>query len=157
MKTSALTFIAALVAMPAFAHVVVVPPQSAAGASQVYTVRVHNEEKVATTSIELEVPSGITVASVAPVKAGAFTTAKTGDRINKVTWEMNIPSNKYVELAFTATNPSKAMEVQWVVHQRMADGTVLDWSDKPGAHGRASTTKILAAPAAAAAPATPAK
>jgi hypothetical protein len=45
------------------------------------------------------------------------------------------------------------MQVLWVVHQRMADGTVLVWSDKPGAHGKASTTKILPAPAAAVAPA----
>ena len=70
-----------------------------------------------------------------------------GDRIVKVTWELDIPPAKYVELAFTATNPSKPMDVRWVVHQRMADGTTLNWSDKPGAHGKASATKILTPPA----------
>ena len=65
----------------------------------------------------------------------------------------HIDGAKYVELAFTATNPSKPMEVQWVVHQRMADGTMLNWSDKPGAHGKASTTKILTPPAAPVPPA----
>jgi uncharacterized protein YcnI len=142
MRIPAFIAVAMLAAVPASAHVVVVPPQSTVAATQVYTVRVHNEEKVATTRIELEVPSGVTVASVAPVKTGKFTTAKTGDRIVKVIWETDIAPAKYVELAFTATNPSKAMQVQWLVHQRMADGTVLDWSDSPGAHGKPSTTNI---------------
>ena len=153
MKISALVAIVLVAASPVAAHVVVVPPQSAVGATQTYTVRVHNEEKVAVSSIELEVPSGITVASVVPMKTGSFTTAKTGDRIARITWEIAVPAGKYVELAFTAANPARAMQVQWVVHQRMADGKMVEWSDKPGAHGKASSTKIQPAPAAPAQPA----
>jgi uncharacterized protein YcnI len=153
MKTAAFIVLALIAATPAWAHIVVAPPQSQPGASQVYTVRVHNEEKVATTSVELDVPDGVTVVSVAPVAGGTFTTEKTGDRIVTVTWKLDIPAGKYVELAFTATNPASATQVNWNVHQRMADGTLLDWSDKAGAHGKASITKIAASPAAAAAPA----
>jgi uncharacterized protein YcnI len=132
-------------ASAAFAHVVVAPQQSQPAASQIYKVRVHNEEKIGTTSIELDVPDGVTVTAVAPVTGGKFSSAKSGDRIVKVTWDLTIAAGKYVELAFTATNPSKATQVTWIVHQHMADGSVLDWSDKAGAHGKASTTKIIAA------------
>jgi uncharacterized protein YcnI len=153
MKTAAFIVIATFTTASAWAHVVVAPPQSQPGASQIYKVRVHNEEKVATTSIDLDVPDGISVVSVAPITTGTFTTAKSGDRVVKVTWTTEIPAGKYVELAFTATNPATATQVQWNVHQHMADGTVLDWSDKPGAHGKASTTKIAAATAPPASPA----
>ena len=41
-----------------FAHVTVAPQQAPAGASQVYKVRVHNDEKTAVSSIELDIPAG---------------------------------------------------------------------------------------------------
>src|SRR4051812_36745970 len=154
MKTLAFFIVTAFITTPALGAAAGVAPQTTPGASQIYKGRVHNEEKVAATSIELEVPSGITVAAVAPIPGGNITTEKTGDRISRVTWHTEIASNKYVELAFTATNPSKAMQVQWVVHERMADGTVVNWSDAPGAEGKASTTKIVtSAPPPIAAPA----
>ena len=155
MKITAFAAGMLLVASSVFAHVVVAPQQSRQGASQIYKVRVHNEEKVATTSIDLEVPDGVTVVSVAPLTTGKSSTAKTGGRIVKVTWETEVASGKYVELAFTARNPESATQVKWVVHEHMADGSVIDWSDTPGAQGKPSVTKIV--PAAAAAAATAAK
>ena len=98
MKTASFVMIAFFAAASASAHIVVAPPQSQTGASQVYKVRVHNEEKVATTSIDLDVPDGVTVVSVAPITTGTFTTTKAGDRIVKVTWQSEIPSGKYVSL-----------------------------------------------------------
>src|SRR5262245_59173722 len=121
MKTTALTIVAVLTAASAWAHVTVAPQQSQQGTSQVYKVRVHNEEKVATTSIELDVPDGVTVTNIAPLTSGKSNTVKSGDRIVKITWETEIPPSKYVELAFTAKNPSAATSVQWNVHQRLAD------------------------------------
>jgi uncharacterized protein YcnI len=142
-----------LVAASAAAHVVVVPPQSSPDASQVYTVRVHNEEKVATTSVEIDIPDGVMVTSVAALASGTSSTAKAGDRIIKVTWDADIPAGKYVELAFTARNPPAATQLQWNVRQHLADGTMVDWSDKPGAHGKPSLTRLVApAPAKPAAP-----
>ena len=149
MKTIALTVAVGLLAASAFAHVAVAPQQSQAGASQVYKVRVHNDEKTAVTSVELEIPAGATVASVAPMATAKATTAKTGDRITKITWQTDIVPNKYVELAFTATNPASG-QLQWIVHEHFADGSTSEWSDKPGAEGKASVTKIVAAAPASA-------
>lgn len=145
MKTAAFAAIVLLLGTAVYAHVVVAPQQSQPGQSQVYKVRVHNEEKIATKSVELDIPDGVTVVSVAPVTAGKFTTAKTGDRITKVTWETEVQSGKYVELAFTAKNPEKGAQVQWNVHEHMADGSTIEWSDKTGAHGKPSFTKLVAA------------
>ena len=153
MKTSTLAILALLLAATAWAHVVVAPAQSQQGTSQVYKVRVHNEEKIATSSVELEVPDGVTVVSVEPLKTGKFSTAKTGTRITKVTWDTEVAPGKYVELAFTAKNSATATQVLWIVHEHMSDGTVIDWSDKPGAHGKASMTKLVPATPAAPAPA----
>ena len=47
------------------AHIMVSPPQSQSGATQKYEMRVHNEGKVAATSIELDVPDEVTVLDVA--------------------------------------------------------------------------------------------
>jgi len=151
MKTAAFAISILFVAVSAFAHVTVAPQQSGQGATQIYKVRVHNEEKIATTSIELDIPEGVTVTSVAPVAGGKSSSAKSGDRIVKITWDTEVPPAKYVELAFTAKNPATATSIQWNVHQHMADGKVIEWSDKAGAHGKPSLTKIVAttpAPAA---------
>ena len=144
-----------LFATSVYAHVTISPPQSKAGATQAYEVRVHNENEkdLATTSIVLDVPDGVTIVSVEKPPSGTFKTAKSGARITTVTWEIAIPANKYVELPFTAKNPAAAKEIVWNVHQHLAGGSVIDWTDKPGAHEHAPKTTITAA-AAAPAPAT---
>jgi hypothetical protein len=50
-----------------------------------------------------------------------------------------------VALKFSAKNPAKSGEVHWVVKQHMADGSVIDWSDSPGAKEKASVTTLSAA------------
>jgi uncharacterized protein YcnI len=52
------------------AHVTVSPFQSKTGAVQTYELRVHNEARVAATSIDLEIPDGVTVTDVAKPTAG---------------------------------------------------------------------------------------
>ena len=127
-----------------FAHVTVAPQQAPAGASQVYKVRVHNDEKTAVSSIELDVPAGATVVSVAPMAGAKSSTAKTGDRITKITWEVQVAPGKYVEIPFTVKNPASG-QLQWIVREHFVDGKVAEWSDKAGAEGKASVTKIVAA------------
>jgi uncharacterized protein YcnI len=142
MKTFMFTVATVLLAASAFAHVAVAPQQSQAGASQVYKVRVHNDEKTAVTSVELDIPSDATVASVAPMATAKSTTTKTGDRISSITWQAQVAPGKYVELAFTAKNPASG-QLPWNVREHFADGSVTEWSDKPGAEGKASVTKIV--------------
>ena len=124
------------------AHIIVSPPDSKRGVTQKYELRVHNEGKVAATAFDLEIPDGITVTDVAKPASGTFTTKKTGDRITAITWQADVQPTKYLALPFTAKNPDAAKEVRWNVKEHLADGKVVDWSDKPGAAEKASITKI---------------
>ena len=124
------------------AHVMVSPPQSKAGAVQKYELRVHNEAKVAATSVDLDIPDGVTVTEVVKPSAGAFTTKTVGDRITVITWQVDVQPSKYVALPFTAKNPDGATELHWSMHEHLADGSVVDWTDKPGGKEKGSTTKL---------------
>jgi len=127
------------------AHVIVSPTQSKSGATQKYEVRVHNEAKVAATSIEVEVPDGVTVVAVEKSPTGTPTTKKTGDRITSITWQIDVQPSKYVALPFTARNPDGAAELHWTLHEHLADGSSVDWSDKPGSKEKGSITTLIAA------------
>ncbi len=135
------------------AHIMVSPPDSKAGVTQKYELRVHNEEKLAITSVDLAIPDGISVLTIGPAPSGTYTTAKTGDRITSLTWKVDVAASKYLALPFTAKNPDSAREVSWNAKAHLSDGTVVEWSDKPGPGEKASVTKIAANVAPAAAPA----
>jgi uncharacterized protein YcnI len=149
MKFSIVLLMAAGAAASLSAHVMVSPPQSTAGALQKYELRVHNEGKAAATAIDLDIPDGVTVTEVAKLAAGTFTTKMTGNRITVITWQIDVQPTKYVALPFTAKNPDGATQLRWTMHEHLADGSVVDWSDKPGSKEKGSVT-TLAAPAAAA-------
>jgi uncharacterized protein YcnI len=133
------------------AHIMVSPPDSKAGATQKYELRVHNEEKIAITSVDLAIPDAITVLSIGTAPAGTYTTTKTGDRITALAWKVDVQAGKYLALPFTAKNPDAAREVSWNAKAHLSDGSVVEWSDKPGAGEKASVTKIAAAVVAPAA------
>ena len=137
-----LTFL--LAAAVVSAHVTVSPLDSKAGATQNYELRVHNEAKAATTSLELEIPPGVTVLDVAKPEAGSFIAAKTGERITRVTWMVQVPVGKYLALKFSAKNPTGVNELKWIVHEKLADGSTIEWSDKPGAKEKAAVTRLAA-------------
>ncbi|MCU1383015.1 MAG: hypothetical protein JWL71_1712 [Acidobacteria bacterium] len=151
MKLSLALLLAASTVGSLAAHVMVSPPQSTAGAVQKYELRVHNEAKSAATSIDLDVPDGVTVTEVAKVPAGTFTTKTTANRITVITWQIDVQPTKYVALPFTARNPDSGTELRWTMHEHLADGSVVDWSDKAGAKEKGSVTRLAAATAAASA------
>jgi uncharacterized protein YcnI len=126
------------------AHVMVSPPQSKAGATQKYEVRVHNESKVAAKSIDLTIPEGVIVTDVAKTAAGTPKTTMTGNHITAITWDIDVQPTKYVALPFTATNPDAAADLHWNLREHLADGSVVDWSDKPGSKEKGSVTKLSA-------------
>src|SRR5436190_6253489 len=143
-KTSITALIVLSAAASLSAHVMVSPTTSKAGATQKYEVRVHNEGKVAATSIEVEIPEGITVTDIAKPAAGTATPKKTGDRVTSITWTIDVQPNKYVALAFTARNPAAVSDLHWTLHEKLADGSVVDWSDKAGSKEKGSVTRITA-------------
>ncbi len=144
MKLSVVLLLAASAVTSLAAHVTVSPLQSKTGAVQKYELRVHNEAKVAATPIDLDIPDGVTVTEVAKPAAGTYTTKTTGERITVITWQINVQPSKYVALPFTAKNPDGATELHWSMHEHLADGSVVDWSDKPGAKQKGSVTKLEA-------------
>lgn len=138
--------LAASAATSLSAHIMVSPTQSKAGGMQKYEVRVHNEMKVAATSIDLDVPDGVTVTEVAKPAAGTYTAKTTGNRITAITWQIEVQPNKYVALPFTAKNPDGSTDLHWSLREHLADGSVIDWSDKPGAKEKGSVTKLVSGP-----------
>ena len=149
MRTTTIAAFLLLVSAPAFAHVTVAPQQAPAGASQVYKVRVHNDGKGPTSSIELQIPQGVTIESVASMATGKSDMKKTGDRVTGITWQIEVPVGKYVELAFTAKNPDTGNQLNWNVTETFKDGSTIEYTDKPGAKEKASITKLTLSPPAA--------
>jgi uncharacterized protein YcnI len=142
MKPSVILLLAASAATSLSAHVTVSPLQSKAGAVQKYELRVHNEAKVAATSVDLDIPDGVTVTEVAKPATGSYTTKTIGDRITVIMWQIDVQPSKYVALPFTAKNPERATELRWSMHEQLADGSIVDWSDKPGSKEKGSTTQL---------------
>src|SRR6185295_6189286 len=101
-----LALLALAVPAVASAHVTVRPRESKPGADQRYTVRVPTEGTVATTSVQLEIPTGVTVLEVVPQDGATFETTKQGDRITVITWKKDIPPKAAAEFVFSARNPA---------------------------------------------------
>ena len=142
MKVSLAILLAALAVTSLAAHITVSPTQSKTGAIQKYEVRVHNEAKVAATSIDLEIPDGVAVMEVAKPATGTYATKTAGDRITAITWQVEVQPSKYVALPFTARNRDGATELHWNLREHLQDGSVVDWNDRPGAKERGAVTKL---------------
>jgi uncharacterized protein YcnI len=135
----------ALLILPgnAYAHVTIGPRESAAGATEKYVVRAPTEGKVATTSVELEVPDGITVETLAVPAGWKHEVKRKDDRIVAITWHMDIKPGEFAEFAFVARNPRDQTEVVWTLRQRFADGTVSDFTKtSSGATRPTAVTKL---------------
>lgn len=127
------------------AHVTVWPRESRAGAGERYTVRVPTEGKVATTSIDLEVPPEVTVSGVLVGAGYTYELRRENNRIIGITWKQEIKPGEYGEFVFFARNPPKGTEIAWKVKQRHADGTSADWVGVAGDRRPASVTRLTPA------------
>ena len=125
----------------AAAHVTVLPRESPAGMEQRYTISVPTEGQVATTSVELDVPPGVTVTQVVTGPGYTFDLRREGDRIVAITWKKEIPPKQSAQFEFVARNPNAA-EIAWKARQRFADGTSADWVGVQGDRRPASVTRL---------------
>ena len=141
--TAAAAAIVVLTAAFADAHVTVWPQESRAGAGERYTVRVPTEGKVATTSVELEIPADVIVTGVLVGSGYTYEARRDGDRIAAITWKQEIGPAEVAEYVFFARNP-KAGTIAWKARQRFADGTSADWAGVEGDRRPASVTKLTA-------------
>lgn len=137
--------LALLAITAASAHVRVKPTESKAGVTETYQVTVPTEGKVSTVRVELVVPNGVELVSVADsddpheVRKGEAGTSV-------ITWRGEILPGFARQYVFTARNPRAGSEISWVAHQYFADGTVADWADVPGSKRPASVTKLVVTP-----------
>ena len=120
----------AVVAIPAIAsaHVSVQPRASKPGAEETYTVRVPTEKAVSTTTVELEVPDGVTILKVDDIEGATHVEKKTGDRITTITWTKEIKPRESAQLTFKARNPANGDKLTWKIKQKYADDTSSDWT-----------------------------
>ncbi|MFA5911638.1 MAG: DUF1775 domain-containing protein [Vicinamibacterales bacterium] len=142
--------LALLVALPslALAHVGVRPRESKPGIEERYSVRVPTEGAVATTSVRLEIPDGVTVLEVEKMGGETFEVEKKGDRIVVITWRRNIPPKESADFFFKARNPVAGTEIAWRAHQHFADGTMTGWVEPAGGKRPGPVTKLTDTPAA---------
>lgn len=131
-----------LTASVAQAHVSVRPRESKPGATEKYIVRVPTEGKVATASVEVDIPPGVMVESVEPMDGVKADTKQEGGRIVSITWTVAIEPGGNREFTFTAKNPSEGTEIAWKAHQRYGDGTSSEWVGAAGTRQPAPVTKL---------------
>src|SRR5690349_14952981 len=91
--------------MIAQAHISIWPRESSPGATEKYVVRIPSEGKVATTSVDLEVPEGVVVETMQSPAGFKYTVKRNGDTISAITWQVNVPPGEFIEVAFVARNP----------------------------------------------------
>ena len=144
MRTSTLITTAAvtLIASVAHAHVSVRPRESKPGATEKYIVRVPTEGKVATTTLELEIPQGVTVQSVDPAEGAKADQKRENGRVAAITWTVTIEPGANREFTFTAQTPAAGTELVWKAHQRYADGSSSEWVGPAGTRQPAPVTKL---------------
>ena len=134
-----------LVASAAHAHVSVRPRESKPGATEKYIVRVPTEGKVATTSVEVDIPAGVSVEAVESADGVKSEMKREGGRLVSIIWTVTIDPGANREFTFTAKNPSEGTEIAWRAHQRYADGTSSEWVGVAGSRQPAPVTKLTAA------------
>lgn len=138
-----ITALALGVPAAAMAHVTVRPRESTAGADERYTVRVPAEGQIATVSLELEVPEGVTVLGVPSPADAKHDVRRQGNRIVAIVWTREIKPGESAEFTFVARNLAEGSEIVWKAHQRYADGTASDWVNPPGQRSSAPVTKLV--------------
>jgi len=130
-----------LFAETSFAHVTVWPQQSRPGMAERYTVRVPTERNAPTVSVELEVPTTVTVTGVLAPAGFTYETKREGNRIASITWKQEIKPGEVGEFVFFARNPA-ASQIVWKAHQRYADSQVEDWVGPAGDRRPAPTVSL---------------
>jgi uncharacterized protein YcnI len=123
-----LGFAAAVLAASASAHVTVWPQQSVPGAREKYELRVPNERKSATITVEVRFPANLRVTAVEQ-KPGwqAEAIRDSAGNLAGVRWIGSLPPEQFTEFGLLAVNPSGG-ELAFTAIQAFADGTKINWS-----------------------------
>jgi uncharacterized protein YcnI len=135
---------AAVLATTASANVTVAPQQSAPGAREKYELRVPNERKSATITIEFRFPPKLRVTAVEQ-KPGWHAEAlrdSAGNLIG-VRWIGNLPPEQFTEFGLLGQNPTGGGELVFTAIQAFADGTKVEWSGTASSKTPAARVKLV--------------
>jgi uncharacterized protein YcnI len=136
-------FAAAALATNAFANVTVSPGQSAPGAREKYELRVPNERKSATITVEFRFPHGLRVTAVEQKpgwQAEAF--RDSSGALTGVRWVGNLPPEEFTEFGLLAVNPPAGGDLAFTAIQAFADGTKIEWSGAAGSKTPAPRVRL---------------
>src|SRR3982750_3393069 len=133
---------AAVLATSASAHVTVSPQQSAPGAREKYELRVPNERKSATITVEFHFPAALRVTAVEQ-KPGwqAEALRDAAGNLIGVRWIGNLPPEQFPEFGILAVNPGGG-ELAFTAIQAFADGTKINWSGAAGSKTPAARVRL---------------
>ena len=143
-KSTRLLLCIALGATITQAHVAVLPRESAAGATQKYTMRVPDEKNVATVRMEAEFPAAVEVISVDPKEGWKIELKKDASgKIVAAVWSGgNIAPKDIADFGLQARNPSEETKLIWKVVQVYADGSKSQWTGPAGSRNPAPVTQV---------------
>ena len=134
---------AVALATSASAHVTVSPQQSAPGAREKYELRVPNDRKSATITVEFRFPAGLHVTAVEQKpgwQAEAF--RDSSGNLTGVRWVGNLPPEEFTEFGLLGVNPAGGNELVFTAVQAFADGTKIKWSGAAGSKTPAARVRI---------------
>ena len=114
------------------------------GITEKYTVRIPTEGKVTTKGVEVEVPEGVIVETIAAPSGWKYEATRKDDRIVAIKLDVDVKPGEFIEFAFIARNPRDKEQLVWTLRQRFADGTVSDWTK--GQNGTMPTAVVKLSP-----------
>lgn len=135
---------AAALAASASAHVTVWPQQSASGAREKYELRVPNERKSATITVEIRFPAGMRVTAVEQ-KPGWHAEAlrDSAGNLTGVRWIGNLPPEQFTEFGVLGQNTASGGELVFTATQAFADGTKIEWSGAANSKTPAARVRLV--------------
>jgi uncharacterized protein YcnI len=140
----AVLFVIGTAVTAAFAHVSVLPRESAVGASQTYTMLVPTERNIATVRIEAEFPAALDISSFEE-KPGWKIEAKrdpSGKILGAIWSGSSIAPREVAEFHFLARNPTEEVKLAWKVVQVYEDGSRSEWTGAEGSRSPAPVTLV---------------
>jgi uncharacterized protein YcnI len=146
--SSSIVLAALLLLIPsesAVAQVSVKPAEVLTNSVQTFVMGVPNEKNVATTSIRLLIPDGLSNILPTQKPGWQIDTEKSGDgasaEVKSITWSgSTIDPSMRDDFSFSAHLPSKAAAIQWKAYQTFADGTTQAWDQPENSAKKGSDT-----------------
>lgn len=133
-----------MLAVSAFGHVRISPKESAAGATQRYTMVVPTERQSPTVRLEMQFPAAVTPISFGTTPGWKVEEKKdaAGKTIGAVWSGGSIAFADSAEFVFDARNPLTGTKLEWKVIQIYEDGTHSEWTGPESSRTPAPVTAV---------------